>query len=114
MTMRRCASARCPVLVADGQRYCTRHQADYETRRGTSTQRGYNARHQALRTQWAARIQAGEHPACSRCGKPIEPFEPFDLDHDDTNRDRWLGPAHQHCNRSAGGRNGAAASNHNR
>jgi hypothetical protein len=45
--------------------------------------------------------------ACVRCGRPILPGQPWDLDHSD-DRATYLGPAHRRCNRSAGGRKGNA------
>jgi hypothetical protein len=40
-----------------------------------------------------------------RCGRPILPGQPWDLDHSD-DRVAYLGAAHRRCNRSAGGRLG--------
>ena len=108
--MHRCPGRRCPNLIPDSQRYCASHQAEYETRRGTPTQRGYGTEHRRLRAQWKARIDAGLQPACTRCPNPILPGQPFELDHSD-DRTTWLGPAHQHCNSSTGGRKGAAVTN---
>jgi hypothetical protein len=65
----------------------------------TTTQRGYGGHHQALRKRIAPQVAAGQC-ICSRCGDPIKPGETWDLDHDDQDRSRYLGPSHSRCNRS--------------
>lgn len=72
----------------------------HRTPRGTSTQRGYGARHQALRAHWAPQVAAGR-VTCWRCSQPIGPREEWDLGHDDNDRRRYRGPEHQACNRGA-------------
>lgn len=67
--------------------------------RGNTVRRGYGARHQALRKQWARRVERGE-VYCSRCGRLIEPGSPWDLGHDDLDRSRYTGPEHAACNRA--------------
>jgi hypothetical protein len=64
----------------------------------------YGGEHQALRR--AAKPFAYGQP-CVRCGQPMRPGQPIDLDHADDGAG-WLGFAHSHCNRSAGGRVGRA------
>lgn len=76
---------------------------------GSTTARGYGAQHQAERTKWAKVVEAGE-ASCARCHKPIKADESYDLDHDD-DRTGYIGVSHVSCNRSAGGRNGAAVTN---
>lgn len=107
---RRCPGLRCPTILTNGERYCLAHMAEHEAARGTSAQRGYGARHRAVRAQWQARFDRGEHINCARCGKRIGPREPWALDHDDEDRSRYLGPSHKRCNDSAGGTRGANAS----
>jgi 5-methylcytosine-specific restriction endonuclease McrA len=61
-----------------------------------------------LRAQWALRLaQAGQLP-CPRCGQPIRPSDPWNLDHltprarggsDDSCR-----PSHRSCDAAAGAR----------
>lgn len=75
----------------------------------TTSTRGYGAAHQAQRGKWRSTVEAG-HATCARCGQPIAPGTPWDLGHTD-DRTAWTGPEHASCNRSAGGRNGAAVSN---
>lgn len=40
--------------------------------------------------------------ACARCGRLIEPGQPWDLGHVDGDKTRYTGPEHQDCNRAAG------------
>lgn len=108
--MKRCPAKRCPRLIPNTARYCTEHATAYEARRGTPTMRGYGAEHKRLRAQWQTRITRGDLIPCSRCGHPITPGQPWDLDHAD-NRRAYLGPAHARCNRQSGGKHGATASN---
>ena len=96
-----CAKAGCPA-VADG-RYCTKHNAEYEAERGTSTARGYGSKHQRTRARLNLEVQQG-NTACARCGQPIAPNTPWHLDHDDEDKGIYLGPSHALCNVSAGGR----------
>lgn len=85
-------------------RYCAEHNREYEAKRGTPEQRGYDATHRALRRQWAPQVATGNVP-CWRCGELIEPGERWDLGHDDTDRSKHRGPEHaSRCNRSAAGR----------
>jgi hypothetical protein len=44
--------------------------------------------------------------SCSRCGEPIDPREPWHLDHTE-DRTAYLGPAHRDCNLRAGAVKGA-------
>lgn len=55
----------------------------------------YGAEHQDLRQRYKRAMIHGPMP-CGRCGKPIDPGEPWDLDHlpDGTRR-----PSHAACNR---------------
>jgi excisionase family DNA binding protein len=68
--------------------------------------RGYGPRHRELRGRVQRLVRSGR-AKCARCGKPIAPDGPWDLDHAD-DRNGYLGPAHRRCNR------GAAAAKTNR
>lgn len=83
---------------------CIAHTRAAEKRRGTRQQRGYDAAHDRLRAYWEPRVQTGT----IRCAKPecrrlIAPGEPWDLGHTE-DRTGYLGPEHERCNRSDGGR----------
>lgn len=69
---------------------------------GTTTQRGYDAKHKAERKRLEPIVARGETP-CARCGERIIPPEPWDLDHQ-PDRQGYLGPSHQSCNRAEGAR----------
>jgi hypothetical protein len=64
----------------------------------TTAQRGYGAKHQALRRAWAPLVDAGLVD-CWRCGRHITPGTEWDLGHDDVDRAVTHGPEHQACNR---------------
>ena len=109
MAGRRCPGERCPRILTQGQRYCPQHALEYEQRRGTPAQRGYDTEHQKLRRTWQARLDAGEIIHCARCGSRINP-RAWDLGHTE-DRAAWTGPECVGCNRADGGRRGAAISN---
>jgi len=68
--------------------------------RAKTTERGYGAKHQALRKQVAQLVAAGG-AACWRCRRVIQPWQQWDLGHHDWDRTRYMGPEHAKCNRSA-------------
>lgn len=70
---------------------------------GLTTERGYGARHQALRKRLAPKVAAGEVD-CWRCGMRIAPSEPWDLGHVDGDKSQYRGPEHRACNRATKGR----------
>lgn len=72
----------------------------HRTPRGSTTERGYGARHQALRDHWAPIVAAGQ-ATCWRCSQRIRPRDEWDLGHDDHDRSKYKGPEHQACNRGA-------------
>lgn len=97
---RPCQTPGCPALIEAGRRRCTDCAAKAERIRGTRQQRGYDARHDRERRR-VARTVIGT--PCARCGQPIQAGEPWHLDHTD-DRTAYLGPSHERCNTSAGGR----------
>ncbi len=108
MAKRRCRH--CPQLIPTtaykGMCPTCRRTADQE--RGTTTQRGYGAQHQAERVRIQADLDAGNTILCCRCNQPILPGQPWSPDHTG-DRTGYLGASHQTCNLSAAGR---ASHNH--
>ena len=97
-----CPKRGCPRIV--NKRYCIEHEREYEADRGSSTQRGYDHRHKALRKQWDVKVQrGGVLCANEKCGKPIHPGTEWHLGHTDDRTD-YKGPEHAHCNTSDGGK----------
>jgi hypothetical protein len=68
-------------------------------RRAAAAYRARRSRDDEGRRNLASFVGAGlEH--CARCGERILPGEPWDLDHDDNDRSKYLGPSHRRCNRA--------------
>lgn len=63
----------------------------------------YDYRHRKLRAAVALVVARGD-AYCARCGGWIHPSEGFDLDHNDEDRTKYLGPSHVRCNRATSGR----------
>lgn len=82
-----------PGLLYVGRRVSTR---------GTTTQRGYDAKHKSERKRLVPIVARGE-TLCARCDCLIEPGDPWDLGHTD-DRTAWTGAEHSDCNRAAGAR----------
>lgn len=70
----------------------------------------YGSGHQRERRKYQARLDAGEVIPCARCDQDITMHDEWDLGHTDDGT-AWTGPECVPCNRSAGGRNGAHATN---
>lgn len=64
--LRPCATPGCPELVTRGRcaKHSTQHQQRYDTARGNSTERGYDADHRRLRLQCFIR----DGWTCRECG----------------------------------------------
>lgn len=62
--------------------------------------RGYGEPHRRERGAYELAVRQGR-VTCWRCGQPIRPTDEWDLGHDDTDRNRYRGPEHAACNRSA-------------
>lgn len=90
----------CPELCTT--RRCPECTAKTEQRRGTRQQRGYTSQHDRLRARWKPRVEQGQVD-CARCNQRIHLGQLWHLDHTD-DRTGYLGPSHQACNTSAGGR----------
>jgi hypothetical protein len=75
---------------------------------GRTSGQGYGWRHQQERERWRPEVEAGLAD-CWRCVKPIRPWEPWDLGHDDDDptKQTYRGPEHRGCNRRAGGEKAA-------
>lgn len=67
----------------------------------------YGYQHQKARRRWAIKV-AIEGYVCARCHKARLPGAPFELDHDDDEPARYLGPSCPTCNAAAGGRKARA------
>jgi hypothetical protein len=59
----------------------------------------YGRAHREVRRRFVPLVASGA-AVCSRCGDPIVPGEPWDLDHSD-NGDGYRGVSHADCNRAA-------------
>jgi hypothetical protein len=69
----------------------------------TIAEQGYGGRHQKRRALLAPLVASGQVD-CARCGKRIEPGQPWDLGHVDGARRQYAGPEHRACNRATSGR----------
>lgn len=96
-----CPKPNCPKVV--NKRYCVEHEQEYEAKRGTKRQRGYDAQFNRTRKWWEPRVELGLVD-CWRCGKPLEPGITWHLGHDDDDRTIIRGPECPPCNLSAAGK----------
>ncbi len=78
-------------------------QRAQDSRRGTSTARGYGKAHQDIRAALAPLVASGR-AVCWRCERPIRPSQPWHLGHDA--RRQHAGPEHARCNIDASNRTG--------
>lgn len=72
----------------------------------STTARGYGYAHKQARHAALARLRDGD--PCARCHQPMYRSQDLELDHDDTDRTRYLGLSHARCNRAAGGHKSAS------
>jgi hypothetical protein len=81
------------------------YERDRERRRvrPSAKERGYGTAHKRLRKQWAQAVAVG-NVLCTRCNTLILPGSPWDLGHDDGNRNVYTGPEHRACNRATADR----------
>lgn len=91
-----CPVKGCPELTDPPLHTCTAHHR-------TRTQRGYGTAHTRLRAKWARKVATGTVD-CWRCGRRLNPLEPWDLGHDDLDRSVYRGPECVACNRATGAR----------
>lgn len=104
---KQCGRLGCEERVI-GRPYCPTHEAEQQKRtdqrRGTSRQRGYDARHDRERVKAKADAVAKRLP-CPRCGQPMLAGQALDYGHSTA---RVFDPharadrvEHAHCNRQA-------------
>ena len=96
----------CPAIGDWKRGRCPTHDRARDKARGRRQARGYDANHTRTAATWRARVAAGEHVTCWRCGEPITDPADCHLGHDDEDRNITRGPEHgRRCNLSAAGRN---------
>lgn len=102
MARKVCAEPGCPEPT-DTTR-CVTHTRDRDKARGSRQDRGYDAAHVRESARWKAKVAAGEHVTCWRCGEPITDPSDVHLGHDDHDRSITRGPEHgRACNLRAAG-----------
>lgn len=109
---RQCATCARPS-TSQQHRYCDECRAVAAKRRNNRPNRAlrdpaqhkldYGSAHRKIRKHLAPHVAAGLFN-CARCQEPINPGEPWDLDHNDEDRSKYNGPTHSRCNRATAGR----------
>ena len=94
MSLRVCAVPGCPTLVKSGR--CPEHTQ-------TTSQRGYDSKHQAERAKWAPLVKLGiidcrRGTQCRAPNRRIQPGEPWHLGHPDAACPAPKAPEHEACN----------------
>jgi hypothetical protein len=100
MAEARCANPECGRLFYKRMRqhrFCTRVCRERAKALSPRSKR-YSYSHEELRRKLAPQVAAGGI-ACARCGGPIDPGDPWDLDHTEDGTG-YLGPSHASCNRA--------------
>lgn len=93
---RYCDECRRVILAKRRETERGRKRAEERLRdRGTTTERGYGARHQHERKRVARIVEAGA-AVCAQCGQPITPGSKWMLGHDHY-AGGYLGPEHYRC-----------------
>ena len=103
MGIRVCRKPGCPEII-DAAAYkglCDVHRKEHDRSRGTRTERGYDAAHDAERESYAKLIRAGITVRCVTCQALLG--LDFHLGHTD-DRMSWIGPQCPPCNLSDAGR----------
>ena len=105
MPKRVCRTPGCPTLIdADAYRgMCSPCLREWDRARGTKTERGYGAEHDAERARIQALFDAGLTILCARCSKPIKAGQRWSPDHN-ADRTGYIGASHERCNLSAAGK----------
>lgn len=103
--LRPCRTAGCGRLVPPDAYLgrCDECAATLDRARGTTTQRGYGAKHQEQRKRIQLAIDMGQGVECWRCGTRIAGRR-WHLGHDDADRSITRGAECVACNLSAAGR----------
>ena len=71
---------------------------------GKTTLAGYGNEHQKLRAHYKKHVVDPGLGYCWRCGKWLNPAEPWELGHADEDRSKYMGPECRKCNRATAGR----------
>ncbi|WP_143483607.1 hypothetical protein [Propionicimonas paludicola] len=103
MSKRVCGTPGCPNTIDAGayRGLCDECRKDWDKARGSRTDRGYGAEHQAERARILSRIVAGEDIRCVTCNKPLD--TKFHLGHN-ADRTGWIGGQCPTCNDSEAGK----------
>lgn len=101
MSWRICAEPGCPEFTQTTR--CESHTRIRDKARGTRQQRGYDTKHDRLRSAYQRHMNHGETFNCWRCGEPIDP-QSWTLGHCDDDRTIYHGPECPPCDYATAGR----------
>jgi hypothetical protein len=104
MTLRVCID--CMATIPAGRSRCRPCERIKDRERGTTTQRGYGAEHEAVARGYQRQMDQGQRFACWRCGRELGTRRGSDwhLGHCDNDRGIYHGPEHPACNLATAGR----------